>query len=431
MAIIVVILQVSGPGLGVVAASASVSKVDEAVRIRSELGLNSDIAYVTQSLADPIGFPMRDYYDVPLSFAEATELARRIDVQQSVKPAREWASTQSAWAGSYVDQAHGGVPVFLFADDPERFRAQLASRMPIGTSFLVLRTARSLADLERIKETVKSVWRLVESEGIDLQSAGPDVLANTVDVGVIGLTGDEEARILAMFPSGVTVHLEQPLFHDSCISRANCPSPFKGGLKITPPNGNWCTIAYIGEYLNSTPASLRAVTAGHCLYYGGGTSGVPWYHNGVLVGYSQQSTYAVGADGDVGIISLTNDGFADNLVFASATYDIRSFTSYALLGEIGVNDFMCRSGATTGWLCGRIKYLDRTKDVDNKLIDHQNVLDFDASKGDSGAPYMISSEFDGIHSDSTDSAPFESWYTPYVWASQLIPSVSICLHSTC
>jgi hypothetical protein len=325
------------------------------------------------------------------------------------------------------------VPVFVFSGDPERYRDDLTSLVPFGTTFRLQQASRSLADLVTLKQAVIAMWPTLESEGIPIQSVGPDIVSNSVAVGVTGLTKDEESRILSLFPTGVVVRDEQPLVPDACTSRTACGSPIKGGIQITPPNGKWCTVAYIGELYNYSPAHLQVVTAGHCLYYGGGI-GVTWSHNGVGFGSSTVSTYTSGSSGDVGVITVANDSFDDNLVYGSANTDIRHFTSYALLGDIAVNDFMCRSGARTGYLCGRVYALDKAKDVDGRTIDHQNVVDFDASPGDSGAPYMINSEFDGIHSDSTlDTAPLPhyAWYTPYVWASYVVPSVDICLVSVC
>ena len=147
-----------------------------------------------------------------------------------------------------------------------------------------------------------------------------------------------------------------------------------------------------------------------------------------------RSTWFNGSSGDVGIITLTNTGQVANLFYASANTDVRPFTSYAFLSDIQMNEWMCRGGATTGYLCGRIHDLDVSRDVDGKAINHQNEVDFDASPGDSGAPYFYTNEFDGIHSDSTDDGappPRYAWYTPYVWAATVVSTVDICLDANC
>jgi hypothetical protein len=196
----------------------------------------------------------------------------------------------------------------------------------------------------------------------------------------------------------------------------------------------WCTSAYIGELNNYTPANLRVVTAGHCIELKGGV-GREWKHNGVGFGTATVETWATGADGDVGAIRVAIPASqAMNLFYASSTADIRAFTSFAVLSEVHVNDFFCRSGATTGYLCGRVVDVDGTLQVEGRMIDHQTMVDFDASPGDSGAPYWFANRLYGIHSDSTDDGAggtHYAWYTPYVWASIVVSNVDICLDSNC
>lgn len=221
---------------------------------------------------------------------------------------------------------------------------------------------------------------------------------------------------------------------DACNSRADCGSPIKGGLEIRPKNlTGWCTSAYIGELNNTIPATLRVVTAGHCIELKGGI-GHEWTHNGVTFGTATVETWATGADGDVGAITLANTGQSANLFYASANWDIRQFTSWALLADQQVNTFLCRSGATTDYVCGRIVETDRTLDVEGRLIDHQWKVDFDASPGDSGGPYWFGNKLYGIHSASTNNAlppPRFAWYTPYVWALVVISNIDACMDSDC
>lgn len=408
--------------------------VSESVRIRTELGLRADTSYVSRTLSDSTGFPRREFNGIPLSQDEARELERRIAIQQSIGPAREWASRQTGSAGGYTDQLAGGVPVFAFTGDPSLIEPGLVAQMPKGTPFRIERVSRSMSDLLSLKAQVRGQWDSLERADIDILDVGIDTMANVVSIGVIGLTRDEELTLRGLFPDGVVVTGQQPARLDSCTSRTDCGDPIKGGLTITPSGlSGYCTSAYIGELNNSSPATLRVVTAGHCIELKGGI-GKAWKHNGVTFGTATVETWAVGADGDVGVITLANGGLDANLVYASANWDIRHFTSYAFLSEVHVNDFFCRSGATTNYLCGRVVALDQSLDVNGKLIDHQNKVDYDASPGDSGGPYWFANKFYGIHSDSTDDgAPgtHYAWYTPYVWAATVVSNVDICLDNDC
>lgn len=431
--LLVMVLTGLAPSTSASATARTDIAMSDAIRIRAEIGLRSDPDYVGRSFVDPKTFPVLDFYGMPVSRAEAAELERRIAVQQSVAGARVWASAQTTWAGAYTDQLAGGVPVFKFVGDPERHRTELASRVPPGTTFRLESASRTIAELSDLKAEVVAAWPSIESDGVDVLAVGIDVISNRVSIGVVGLTDPTESQLLMRFPSGVLVSPEAPVELDACNSRIDCGSPIKGGLRITNPSGAWCTAGYIGELNNTTPATLRVVTAGHCIELGGGI-GATWKHNGTAFGTATAETWATNADGDVGIITLVNNSYDDNLVYAFNNLDIRHFTSYALLGEVAPGDFFCRSGATTGYVCGRVVQLDQTLDVEGRLIDHQNRVDYDASPGDSGAPYMWLSKLYGIHSDSTDDdAPgtHYAWYTPYVWASIVVSNVDVCLNAVC
>jgi len=406
----------------------------EASQFRVDVGLRADASWVAQSLSDQDTFSVRQFNGVPLTAAEGAEIERRILIQQGAAAARDWASMQPGSAGGYTDQAAGGVMVFTFAGDPEPFRSQISRLLPAGTPFRLERVARSLDDLYALKAAVRGRWADLEAEGIDILDVGLNPMLDAVTVSVIGLTPTAEARLYSVFPSGVVVEeAGGPAHPDSCDDRKHCGSPIKGGIEIKEADGGQCTSGYIAELNNSTPATLRVVTAGHCIEKHQGIGGT-WKHNGVAFGTATVETWENGADGDVGVITLANTGAAANLFYASANWDIRHFTSWATLTEVDVNDFFCRSGVNSGYLCGRVTDLDKTLQVENRLIDHQNKVDYDAVQGDSGGPYWFGSKLYGIHSDSWESPdplPKRAWYTPYVWASIVVSNVHICLTTSC
>lgn len=181
----------------------------EAVRIRAELGLRADEPYVTRSLTDHQAFPVQNFNGVPLSVAEARELERRMALQEDASAAREWASLQPGYAGGYVDQLAGGVPVFLTTGDTTQLTQELSGLLPDGADFRVERVVRSMEDLLALKAEVKDRWRDFESLGIDLLDVGLDTMANTVTIGVIGLTRSDEAMLLAALPDGIVVEAAQ------------------------------------------------------------------------------------------------------------------------------------------------------------------------------------------------------------------------------
>lgn len=117
--------------------------------------------------------------------------------------------------------------------------------------------------------------------------------------------------------------------------------------------------------------------------------------------------------------------------------DIRAVNGALHHTAQNVGDDVCRSGKTSGYLCGEITQEDRIRDVDGKDIEHQWVVDFDAIKGDSGGPYFMGSVAWGIHSDSTSANPpgGSAWYSPMSWVLSKLNSygepIVLCTNADC
>jgi hypothetical protein len=435
VAISLLVAPASGKGADSGGLSVAPDALARASDWRSAHGLRSDADYVAASFVDTTTFAAMEY-DVPLTSAEAKGLHEREADQQLFGPARKWALDQGSSAGTYTDQANGGIPVFLFTGNTSTYVASIAALLPSGMPFRIESAARTLKDLEALRGEVDARWSDLEKQGIDVSSTGIDPRTNSVIVGVQELPDGSRLALERQFPVGIVVRNDEPSVLDSCTSRSACGSPMKGGLKIVSTvTGEWCTSAWIGELSNYSPAHLRVVTAGHCISLNGGTGSTKtWTHNGSTLGYATVSTWASGADADVGVISLTNSGQTANLFYASDAADIRPFTSYPSLAEVGVGDAVCRGGARTGYRCGYVHLIDVSRDVDGRRIGHQIEVDFDASPGDSGAPYFLGQWAYGIHSDSTDDtapAPRYAWYSPYIWAAIAVSNVDICLDADC
>jgi hypothetical protein len=204
---------------------AGYSDLEEARRIRGELGLRADPSFVAQTFGDSTQFPNREFNGIPISLAEARDLQKRIEFQQSIAPAREWASRQPGYAGGYTDQVAGGVPVFAFKGDPESIRPRLVSQLAEGSPYRIEPVSRSVEDLLALKADVRAEWDSLERSGVDILNVGIDMMANTVTIGVVGLTPGDEAQLFATFPDGVVVRAQEPAVLDACNSRLDCGNP--------------------------------------------------------------------------------------------------------------------------------------------------------------------------------------------------------------
>jgi hypothetical protein len=408
--------------------------VEGAQLFRQHAGLRSDRDYVTRSFQDAELFPDRSMA-YPLSLDEASDIHRRIDVQLAVDPAAGYAQGLPDSAGVYMDQLDGGAPVFLTSGDVGQFTSAIATRVPEGVYFRVEHVAFSRASLEQAKASLAESMQKHRDNGMDVRSVGIDVAHNRLLVGIAGLGENDGSYLSGEYGVPVTAAEESTHQLDACIDRVTCP-PLKGGIKMYETNhtSSICTTGFIVKLAGTS--TLRMLTAGHCIELGFDGIGGGWSHHGTQFGTAKTETWGLHSDADAGLVSLTLTT-GKNLFFASAAYDIRSLISYIPNSQQNVGDFICRSAKVTGYLCGEIETENVAKDVDGKSIDHQWVVDFDASPGDSGASMFVNQAAYGIHTDSTSADPpgGHGWYSPIGWVLTKLSNygvpIELCVTSTC
>jgi hypothetical protein len=384
---------------------------------------------VASTLVDPVAFGNLDW-GVPLSATEAAEMARRGELVSELGPARQFAADQADYAGSYFDNLAGGIPVFMFTGDPELHRADLIASLPPKTEFRIEQAARTMVEIEKTRASIDAAWDTLKRNGLDIRLTGLDDVRNGVVVGV-GSDTDTAASALAQFGDGIFVRREGAIEPDACVDRTNCGSPMKGGIQITYTSTRWCTSGFMGKVRNSNPIGLRVLTAGHCIELNGGV-GASWYQHGVRIGAADMERWYNGTTADIGSIATGEPG-DKNTFYASSATDIRHVSGFEPVNSQLIGDTVCRGGAKTGYLCGSIHLRDVTRDVDGKSVQHSWEVDFDASPGDSGAPYFLGNTAYGIHTDSTTDSepqPRYAWYSPIGWILSEA-SVSLCISTSC
>jgi hypothetical protein len=406
------------------AGAAATATAGDAARFRQEFGFRSDAAYVQQSLADAAAFP-NTRFGVPLTTAEGAEMQRRIDVQQAVTPAAEWAADEPDFGGWYIDQLNGGMPVLLVARDPAAFGRSFGQHLAASAAYQVAAVANSQVALQALEDRIWADRADLKAAGIDVQGVALDIRANAVHVEVTGLTGSAAAELRARYGAVEPVE-NAPAGADTCVDRSNC-LPAKGGIKITDVQhpASWCTLGFNAK-LYSNGARLM-LTAGHCLLEGTAVSD-SWKHGSTTLGSGVDALW--GPTYDTGLITRGATAGDQNLVFWSSASDIPHVVAIASLSGMPVGTPACRSGATSGYFCGQVTLIEATKDVDNTTVQHMWVEDFDASPGDSGAPVGLETAPDrllayGTHSDSTSLNPTNprspgeaGWFMPIVYSAQ-------------
>lgn len=122
------------------------TELQEAIRFREAAGFRSDPEFVNSTLSNRPTFSSTEF-GVPLSEDEAHEMRRRIDLQNALEPAWSYEESQPDSGGSYIDQAEGGIPVFLFTAGLAEHRAEINRRLPAGTAFRAELVKHTTADL--------------------------------------------------------------------------------------------------------------------------------------------------------------------------------------------------------------------------------------------------------------------------------------------
>lgn len=356
----------------------------------------------------------------------------------SVFPAILDASEDPQWAGWWIDQPGGGVPVLQVAGDPDRLRERVRHLVPEGTELRIVAVERSLADLQAEFEVIRPLLGELRESAIPVTGLKVDIKANQVIASLDPLTEGAKANLRNRF--GATLGYEfEPIAEADVDGCASGCMPLKAGLGMVAASdpSDVCTVGYLARRYDLNPDQLVYVTAGHCVEVG--TSDGPWKHGSATIG---TSLYFAGSlvelfynhsDGDIGLVkvdannipSIKNKLLVD--ASPSTVYDIE----VQLVSSLhGVDMLVCRMGRTTGGpQCGTISNPDATKlsEVPGGpayWIDHVIVYRRDASGGDSGGTifYTTGTPATGwatllgthVHSDNGYvTTGGKGWYTPW------------------
>lgn len=135
------------------AATQTEAAISRAATFREAAGLRADFAYVLDSMSDR-AFSSSDW-GIPLSASELADLAERMQVRARVAPAFDVADKLTESAGQYIDQLHGGVPVFLTTTDPRDFGAKLGASIPGGTPYRIEQVQLTLGELQELRARIQ------------------------------------------------------------------------------------------------------------------------------------------------------------------------------------------------------------------------------------------------------------------------------------
>jgi hypothetical protein len=181
------------------------AEVRNAIRFREASGLEADVEYVVRSFVDTAAFPDTTY-GVPLTAAEARDIADRQVRAQSTQPALDYAHAQVDFAGMYFDQHQQGRPVFRFSDRVEFHREALAQLLPVGVEPQVVWATWSLDELKAVYHTIVEDHATWEAK-LPMVSVDVDVITNRVVVGLERPVPDAATSLAAVYGPMVTVEV--------------------------------------------------------------------------------------------------------------------------------------------------------------------------------------------------------------------------------
>lgn len=399
------------------------------VRFRASVGFASGLEVVRAIAADPMNNPSF-LGGTPLTVAETSELLRRMEVQWATVPAMEYANAEPEFAGGFIDQLGGGIPVFMFTDRLDTHEDNIARILETPIEFRVQKAERTLKELLAQQAAIDDHTPSLESEGTKIVETAILVDRNEVLVGIDGLTSERAASVADVFGPGLAFEESKPAQAD-CANGNNC-RPIKGGIAVDSSTGWPCTSGFVVKQSGGGP--LRLLTAGHCLDVAGDV-GIDWKHNSIKFGDALNDTWQANyvRTADVGLIDI------DSGELAQMTNDNAMHRGngevWPVIGRVnGANQMqgalVYRYGRASGTDHGLINglYASRQSCVGPPINQCMTVtqtirVDFDSIGGDSGGPvwyYVPASPGlnviamgTHVHSDDedVDPTPF-GWYSP-------------------
>ena len=432
------------PGRNVTNTTPVISADDmRASSFREVFGLPSTVEIVRNAAADPLNYSSDDY-GVPLSTPEVDDLLRRAAIQGDMDPWVERAATHADFAGAYIDQRSGGIPVFMFTGDLASRSKDMSAVVPPGTAFRVETANLTYERLTDLRDRIADSWPRLQAEGIKVVLTGILTSQNIVDVGVEGLTPEISQRLSDEFGAAIMVREEKTAQADACVSIKNC-RPMKGGLEVKSAADNGqCTSGFVVKRADN--GALHLLTAGHCIEAHGGYD-VVWRHNNDGFGRARHDTWHVNytRDGDVGLLTIltAETPATKNQIYQSGT-TVRSVTGWDSVQYQG--DQSCRVGVNSTFTCGVINAVNvkraSTTFQGTMWVEHTNQVSFDSTSGDSGGPMFFYSgstvvaQGTHVHSAPDGSPNAYGWFTPIYWGRQAFSSLHnydylVCTNSAC
>lgn len=368
-------------------------------------------AAATQTTAEPAALALAHDHGISLGDA-AVRIARQDD--QAIFAGVLQAKYPNSYAGSWVDQDHGGLLVSRFTHAPADFAELAATYHLTGNAVLGEPARYSLAALERAQ--AKALTHRAHSEPV---STSLDLVNNRVllhSKTLASSTLRAAAQVinaadpdLIQFDSNYRAAVPLNACAENTAYEPGCTQPIRGGQLIADLTaGGWCTLGY--NVTSRSDGKRYVLTDGHCVVDDPVNDTAPWgARNNVnqtgRFGVVHSAQFSTNGPSDWALIHVDNSILTEPDIYVQASTDhnaARDTTrdeNYAVSGIGGtvVNQYYCKMGASGGTGCGQVletgagTWVDSTHYITNMAFVAQSAIYGPggyrlACAGDSGGP---------------------------------------------
>ena len=363
----------------------------EAIRFRTEFALDTDLDLVAGLIASSDG---NDLYGTPLTLDEYKLMQQRGEAQSALQAVRVYRDAhRKTLGGLWLTYSPGKlmtVNIGVTADDLA-VEADLRSLVPDGADLQLVQVDRSQAQLDELIDRIAQDGEFFAGLGTTYRSASVDLAHNQVEVALSEVTEAVDQAVQERYGYGaVRTVVGGPVGADAC-TRLNCGPPWKGGIKIYPPDGTYCTSGFVvSHFIPPNIHTFGIWTAGHC-------ESATWRQgssSGTVIGTTSARYF--GGSADVQVIPFGGVNATYNYLEGASNcspcllYDVDYKEGYEA-DEPG--DSVCNNGAVSGTKCGTLSSTNVTFTYLGVTLTHMRRATYTRNPGDSGGPVTGQSFF--------------------------------------
>jgi hypothetical protein len=415
--------------------------IAEAVRFRTDFGLNSDPAYVAEVAAS---YTPSDAFGVPLTPEEETLMERRAALPSELGKLREYRMAhRSTWGGmwlTYPTDRKGGTVLQVnvaVTSGVDEVWADLHGLVPEDAELVVTLVKRSQQDLDTLVDRVALDQEFFKSMATVYYGAATMFAENRVEIDVSTVTSELTSAASQRYGAdAVRLAGGGPVEEDTCsrtlgttppAPTSNCGPPWRGALAIYPPDGKYCTSGFVARKWNSQYQEWfwALWTAGHC-------ESATWRQgssSGTIIGTTLARYFAGAADVQIIPISETNatNTFLDTTASCSVCY-------VAIVGgkeghdTDDPGDAVCNHGAVSGTKCGVINSTNASLTYLGVNLIRMRRATYFRQGGDSGGPVTsLPGTAEGSHTHHKIINSIDYAYFSQVWEMEAASGYSVYL----